>query len=532
MRRFSRLHDELAHATEAETKVAMLVAYLKDVPADDAAWAVFLLTGRRLKRLISGKELTNWALKASGLPAWLFAECQNAVGDDAETASLLLDRDLAGIADISVPLHAWIEDRIERLRELPADEREILVRSWWQAMTRSEIFLLSKLLTGSFRAGVPCPLVVQALAAFTGLPRTTISHRLAGDWTPSAAWFESLSDKLRAADHRAKPYPFSPASFLEQRPESLGPCHAWQAEWKWEGIRGQLIKRDHEIFLWAGGGELVTGCYPELSAMTESSLPDGTVIVGEILAWNEDGVMPLAALQKRAGRSKVSKRILDEAPVRMLAYDLLEVGGIDLRRQPLSERWRQLEALVERARGPLMLSVTIDAGSWNDLAAIRSQSRQRKAVGLMLRQKASTHGIARQQGDCWIWKADPLYLKAVLIYAQTGSGHHAGLFTDYTFGVWRGEELVPIAKTSAGLSEEEVTVLDRWIRQNTKERFGPVRHVEPHHVFELAFDAIVVSPRRKSGVSLQLPRIIRWLTETAPAGADTLEQVKALDPLI
>lgn len=528
MRRFSQLHDELDHTTETAAKVAAMVTYLNDVPAGDAAWAVFLLTGQRLKRLIPGKVLMDWALKASGLPAWLFADCQNAVGDSAETVSLLLDRSLAGTADATVPLHDWIEDRIESLRKLPADERETLVLPWWSTLMRSEIFLLNKLLTGSFRTGVPRSLVVQALAEIAGLPTTTISHRLAGQWTPSAAWFQSLLGEHRAADDRSRPYPFFFASPLERAPDILGPRQAWQAEWAWDGSRCQLINRDGAVFLWTGDEDLVTECYPELSAMAAGSLPDGAVIDGKILAWNEDGVLPAAVLQRRAGRSKVSKRLLDEAPVCFLAHDLLEEGGVDLRQHPLSERRPRLEALALQVGKPLMISPTIDAESWDDLEAIRLSARQRKAEGLLLKSKTSLYGAGRQQGDWWTWKADPLNLKTVLIYAEAGSGHRAGLFTDYTFGVWRGEELVPVVKASSGLSEEEIATLDRWVRKNTMERFGPVRHVEPYHVFELAFDGISASPRRKSGVSLRFPRITRWLTETAPADADRLEQVKAL----
>lgn len=529
MHRFSQLYDELDQTTKTNAKVAAMVAYFKEVPANDAAWAVFFLTGERLKRLISGRVLREWALKACGLPEWLVVDAYAAVGDSAETVSLLLDQGLVesvAAADMRT-LHDWMEESILPLRGLPIEQQEADVRAWWAVLPRHEIYLLNKLLTGGFRVGVSKLLVVRTLAEIAGLPRQTISHRLMGKWQPTGDWYQGLLGEHTVDDDRSRPYPFFLASALEQEPDTLGSIDMWQAEWKWDGIRGQLIRREGKAFIWTRGEEEVTDRYPEISIMAER-LPDGVVIDGEILAWNDAGVMPFSVLQTRIGRDKVSKRILEDAPVRFLAYDLLEQNGQDLRQEPLTARREHLQAVVEAVGEPLMISGVIDGECWDDLTAIRREARSRRVEGIMLKRKESPYGTGRIRGDWWKWKVDPLNIDAVLIYAQAGSGRRANLFTDYTFAVWKGDELVPIAKAYSGLSDKEIATLDRWIRRNTKERFGPVRHVEPHHVFELAFEGVNEAPRRKAKIALRFPRIARWRTDKTPIDADRLEQVKRL----
>ena len=530
MHRFSRLFDELDSTTKTNVKVAAMVAYFREVPPEDAAWAVYFLIGRRPKRLISGKVLRNWALEASKLPEWLVDDCYAAVGDSAETVSLLLDQDPVEPVGAVDTLHHWMTERIEPLRQLPVDQRKSEVQRWWRSLSRQETFLLCKLLTGGFRVGVSKLLVVRALAEVANLPRPTITHRLLGSWAPSGEWFSGLLDEHNADDDKSRPYPFFLASPLEQAPDELGPLDKWQVEWKWDGIRGQMIRRAGKTFLWARGDEdVVTDRYPELSAMAAGSLPDGIVIDGEILAWDENGVMPFAVLQERIGRKKVTEQTLKDAPVGFLAYDLLEEDGDDLRQWPLLERRRRLLQLVKDVGPPLMISSTIEVETWEELAAIREESRGRRVEGLMLKRLDSAYGVGRTRGDWWKWKIDPFTIDAVLIYAQAGSGRRANLFTDYTFAVWKGDELVPIAKAYSGLSDREIMTLDRWIRRNTKERFGPVRSVEPHHVFEIAFEGGGESTRhRKSGVALRFPRIARWRTDKGPADADKLEDIKAL----
>ena len=527
MQRFSRLYADLDRTTKTNAKVQAMVDYFREVPPEDAAWAVFFLTGQRLKRLISGKVLRDWALEACGLPEWLVTDAHAAVGDSAETVSLLLDQGLIEPSGEALSLSRWMEERILPLRGQAAESQEALVTEWWNHLPRAEIFLLNKLLTGGFRVGVSKLLVVRALAEVADLPRPAVSHRLMGQWQPTADWYAKLLDPDTRDDDRSRPYPFFLASPLEQAPVELGAVEDWLAEWKWDGIRGQLIRREGETYLWTRGEELVTDRYPEITLMAER-LPDGVVVDGEILAWDEDGVMPFSVLQKRIGRDKLGPKILKDAPVAFLAYDLLEEEGDDLRQQPQAERRARLEAIVNAVGKPLMASDLITSESWEDLAEIRDEARARRVEGLMLKRRTAAYGTGRQRGDWWKWKIDPLTLDAVMIYAQAGSGRRANLFTDYTFAVWKDDALVPIAKAYSGLDDGEIRELDRWIRRNTIERFGPVRSVTPHHVFELAFEGINASTRHKSGVALRFPRIARWRSDKKPEDADTLEQVKAL----
>ncbi|MGI9435099.1 MAG: ATP-dependent DNA ligase [Geminicoccaceae bacterium] len=529
MRRFSQLLADLDRTSRADAKVAAMVAYLEDVPAKDAAWALFFLNGQRVKRLIPGKVLTDWALDASGLPEWLVNEAHAAVGDSEETISLLLDHDQTrstGTVD-AIPLHQWLEASILPLRNETPASQEALVRAWWQSLPREQIFLLNKLLTGGLRLRVTKLQVVEALAAITDLPRPTISRRLMGPWQPTADRYQGLLDKHGTVDDHSLPYPFFLASTLEQAPDALGSFEDWLAEWKWEGIRGQLIRRGGQRFLWTRGEDFVIDQYPELVRVAED-LPDGIVLDGHIVAWNDAGAMPFSVLQTRIGRGKPSKRMLRDAPVVFLAYDLLEAGGEDLRTTRLDERRRRLEAIVGQVGKPLMLSAAVEARGWNQLLELRSEARTRRAEGLMLKRRNSVYGTGRQRGDWWKWQADPLSLDVVLIYAEAGSNRRTSLFTDYTFAIWKNDELVPIAKVHAGLSEEETADLDGWIRQHSVERFGPVRQVEPFHVFELVFDGIAESNRRKSGLALKSPRLVRWCTDKTPADAGRLEQVRAL----
>lgn len=527
MQRFSQLYADLDRTTKTNAKVRAMVDYLRDVPAEDAAWAVFFLTGERLKRLISGKVLRDWAFKASGLPDWLVIDAHAAVGDSAETVSLLVDQGLVEPLGEPLSLHQWMEERILPLRGQPVESQEALVTEWWSHLPRAEIFLLSKLLTGAFRVGVSKLLVVRALAEVANLPRPVMSHRLMGQWQPTADWYRGLIDPDTTDDDDSRPYPFFLASPLEESPDALGPLDAWFAEWKWDGIRAQLIRRNGKTYLWTRGEELVTDRYPEVALMADR-LPDGVVLDGELLAWNDDGVMPFSVLQHRIGRKKLEPKTLENAPVGFLAYDLLEENGEDARTLPLEERRERLAWIVEAAGKPLMISYPIETQSWEDLSTVRDESRSRRVEGLMLKRRSSAYGTGRQRGDWWKWKVDPFTLDGVLIYAIAGSGRRANLFTDYTFAVWEGDELVSIAKAYSGLSDEEIQTLDRWIRRNTIDRKGAFREVTPHHVFEIAFEGGGHSGRHKSKIALRFPRIIRWRHEKKPSDADTLEQVKAL----
>jgi DNA ligase-1 len=528
MRAFAELYDALDTTTSTNARVQALVDYFRTVSPADGAWAVYFLSGRRLKRFIGRTLLGRWLVEASGEPEWLVQEAYDSVGDLAETIALLLDvRDATGADD--APLAEWVEARLLPLRGLGPEAQREQVLQWWRTLPYRECFLLNKLLTGELRVGVSQTLVARALADVASLPRPAIEHRLMGDWSPTPEYYASLVDPEQRAEHDgSRPYPFFLASPLEEPPSSLGELADWQAEWKWDGIRAQLVRRGGQIYVWSRGEELVTERFPEIVAAA-ARLPDGLVLDGEILAWDDDaGVQPFGVLQTRIGRTKLSKKLLESTPVRFLLYDLLEQAREDLRARPLAERRMRLEALLADVPPPIMLGGVVEAASWEELARLREGSRERRVEGLMLKKRDSAYGTGRTRGAWWKWKIEPYTFDAVMVYAQPGHGRRSSLYTDYTFAVWRGAELVPVAKAYSGLTDAEILEVDRWIRKHTIERFGPVRSVEPVQVFELAFEGINRSTRHKSGVALRFPRIARWRHDKPAADADTLATLEAL----
>jgi DNA ligase-1 len=530
MRRFALLYEQLDRTTSTNAKIAALAAYFRDAPAADAAWALFFLTGQRLKRLLPGRSLGTWAADAAGIPEWLLGESYESVGDGAETITLILDaaaRPDASRGSLDVALATWLEARILPLRGQSESVQRRQIVTWWLELDRMQRFLLTKLLTGELRVGVSHTLVVRGLAEATGVPVQALAHRLMGQWQPSAAFFESLRAPEAAAVARSHPYPFYLASPLDREPRVLGPRVEWLAEWKWDGIRAQVIRRGGETYIWSRGEELVTDRFPELHAPA-SRLPDGTVIDGEIVATRGGVPLPFAVLQRRIGRQALSAAVLRDAPAGLIAYDLLEDHGADIREEPLSARRRRLESIVAAAGPPFSISPALDPHDWEGLAAIRATSREHAAEGLMLKRLAAPYGVGRKRGDWWKWKIDPYSVDAVLIYAQPGSGRRSNLFTDYTFAVWKDGALVPFAKAYSGLSDDEIAELDRWIRSHAVERFGPVRAVTPTHVFELGFEGISRSTRHRSGIAVRFPRILRWRRDKRPEEADTLATVEAL----
>ena len=557
MKRFAQLYDEIDRTTSTNGKVAALVRYLADAPADDAAWALFFLTGRRLKRLLPTRLLHEWTLELTGFPQWLVHESYSIVGDFAEAIALLLDHRVQPLSPSSlrtaaatagdgrlpfedpdplpvdehvagVSLADWIERRILPLRHLTDDERRIRVLVWWTRLPGNELFLLNKLLTGEFRVGVSHTLVVRAVSQFANLPTAVVEHRLMGNWQPSAAAFGVLVAPETAADEPSRPYPFCLASPLEEAVDTLGARDQWLAEWKWDGIRAQLIHRAGQVFLWSRGEELITHRFPEIRD-DASGLPAGTAMDGEVLAFESGIPRPFADLQRRIGRQQRVQEIAGDVPVVFVAYDLLEADGTDIRELPLVERRARLTALLTALALPhVILSEELVTPTWAGLAERRSESRSRAVEGVMLKRWSSPYRPGRRRGDWWKWKVEPYTIDAVLIYAQPGSGRRASLFTDYTFGVWDNGELVPVAKAYSGLSDVEIDELDRWIRRHTIGRFGPVSQVEAVHVFELGFERIAQSTRHRSGVAVRFPRILRWRRDKPVGEADTLEMLRAM----
>ena len=527
MRRFAALYAALDATTATNPKVAAMADYFAHAPAEDAAWAVVFLTGQKLKRVVGSALLRELVIESSGYADWLIDECHAHVGDLAETIALLVDARGDDEADVS--LSAWVE-RLAELPTLPEDRRRTAILQWWHAVPSDQRFLLNKLMTGALRVGVSQRLVVQALAKLSGLPTETIAHRLAGNWAPDAASFRALVSPLdQPAFDLDKPYPFFLASPLEAEPASLGPIEDWLAEWKWDGIRAQVLKRHGLVRIWSRGEERLDGRFPEIEAAA-ATLPDGVVLDGEILGWRagEDCPLRFGTLQKRIGRLKPGPGSLADCPVVLLAYDVMEAEGEDIRTLPLLERRAILERVLARAPAALRVSPSIPAPSWEALGAARQASRERAVEGLILKRLASPYQVGRRRGDWWKWKVDPYTIDAVLVYSQPGSGRRSNLYTDHTFALWDEDRLVPVAKAYSGLTDVEIAKLDRWIRANTLERFGPVRSVKPEQVFELAFEAINASARHKSGVAVRFPRILRWRSDKPAPEADRLDTLRGM----
>ena len=538
MRRFADLYRALDASSGTQARVDALVAYFSGVDAADGAWALHVLLGKQGKRLITGRRLRQICLEGSPLPEWLFDDCYAQVGDSAETIALLWAQVGAGASEpLHHSLHTWMEQLLPAAAALDGAEQAEAVRHLWRGLSPAELLVANKLLTGGLRVGVAQGLVVRALARLSGLEEAQLQHRLMGGFKPSAAALTALLAPADVAEAvPSRPYPFYLASPLEQQP--AGPASEWLVEWKFDGIRGQLIRRANEVFLWSRGEELIGAAFPELLAAA-GCLANGTVLDGEILVWHagSDQPAPFAQLQRRLGRKAPGRKLLAECPAAFVAYDLLELGGDDQRQRPLSQRRSALEDLLQElpettptpAAGLLRLSPRLALTAWEQLEPLRQQAASAAAEGLMLKGLASPYLAGRKRGQWWKHKRDPYTLDAVLLYAQAGSGRRANLFTDYTFGLWNAEgELVSFAKAYSGLNDGEITALDRWIRSHTTERFGPVRAVQPLQVFELAFEGLQRSSRHKSGIAVRFPRIARWRQDKPAAEADTLATALSL----
>jgi DNA ligase-1 len=524
MRAFADLYTALDETTKTNAKVDALAKYFRTVPPEDAVWAIHFLIGRRIKRLIETRKLVAWAIEEAGIPEWIFGDCYAAVGDLAETIALLLP---SPIATTDKPLRYWVEERLLPLRQWSDEQRRQSIVFAWLEMDERQRFVWNKLITGEFRVGVSQSLVVRALAGVSGISAETIAHRIMGDWIPAASFYEQLIAKDTEDADVSRPYPFFLAYPLEGDPTGLGEPAEWIAEWKWDGIRSQVIRRRWQTFVWSRGEELVTERFPELEALG-GLLPEGTVLDGEILPWDGSIPLPFAQMQRRIGRKVLGPKILADVPVVLLAYDLLEWRGEDIREWPLERRRAQLEALTGSlaTTGRIVLSAAVPFGSWEVLAELRRQSRERRVEGFMLKRLGSPYRVGRKRGDWWKWKIEPYSVDCVLIYAQPGHGRRASLMTDYTFAVWDNGELVPFAKAYSGLTNEEIAKVDAWVRRNTVEKFGPVRRVKPELVFELAFEGIQISPRHRSGIAVRFPRIARWRLDKKVEEADSITLIR------
>lgn len=538
MREFARLYAELDETTATNRKLEALQNYFAHAAPENAAWAVYFLAGGKPRQAVPAKLLRQYAIEYAGLPEWLFDECYNAVGDLAETIAHILP---APARHSDVGLAEWMEQRIGPLRGADPGTIRAALLGYWDELDWRERFLFVKLIGGGFRVGVSRLLVTRALAAIAAVDSKLIAQRLMG-WTdgtvrPTASGFLQLIAPESIDEHQRRggqPYPFFLAHQLQGEPAALGDISDWLVEWKYDGIRAQLVHRGGQNYLWSRGEDLVTERFPELAGIR---LPEGTVVDGEVLVWNHeaDAPAPFAELQKRIGRKNLTAKLLADLPAVLVAYDLLELDGVDIRALPQHERRALLETQVRQAcQRQLRLSPQVNAASWDELATLRAASRERCVEGMMLKARNAQYGVGRTKdvGTWWKWKIDPYSVDAVLVYAQPGHGRRASLFTDYTFAVWDGggdgRKLVPFAKAYSGLTDAEIAQVDAAIRKTTVERFGPVRHVAPTMVFEIGFEGIALSSRHKAGIAVRFPRILRRRDDKAVEDADTLATLRGL----
>ncbi|MES2762820.1 MAG: ATP-dependent DNA ligase [Bacteroidota bacterium] len=524
MKAFAELYSELDETTRTTEKVNAMVRYFARTNTEDSIWAVALLTGRRPKRPIRTSDLKLWATELAGIPYWLFEDSYDVVGDLAETISLL------------IPLQQGEQDKpfSEVMKEIldiqtkPEEEKKQWLLSYWNHFLRDELFVFNKLITGSFRVGVSQQLVFKAIAKAYDLDDKVVAHKLMGNWLPQTTNLKELLSNESSSYDDSKPYPFYLAYQLDVPFADLGDISHWQIERKYDGIRGQIIVRNNQVHTWSRGEELMTDKFIEFEAL-KNILPNGTVVDGEVLPFKDGKIQSFNEMQKRIGRKNVSKKTLADVPLCVMCYDLLEYNGKDIRALPLSQRRALLEEVVTNAKTDLLkLSPLLITDAWENVDALRTESKLLGCEGLMLKHKDSVYETGRRRGKWWKWKVDPYTVDAVLIYAQSGHGRRANLYTDYTFAIWDKEELVPFTKAYSGLTDKELLEVDAWIKKNTIEKFGPVRSVKAELVFEIAFEGINASPRHKSGIALRFPRILRWRKDKSKQEINTKEDLLQL----
>ncbi len=525
MQLFIELVNVLGVSTKTNDKLEALSQYFKQAADPDKVWVIAIFSGRRPKRAVNASQLADWCLALTDLPAWLFEESYHTVGDLAEAIALLLPPPSERQQPHTL---SWYIDQLIVLQQQEESVRRQFITDSWMQMNQEERFVFNKLITGGFRIGVSQKTMVNALARTVQLDANVIAHRISGNWDPVSTSFEQLLSEASVSMDFSKPYPFYLAYALEEDIQALGDPEQWQAEWKWDGIRGQMIKRNNELFVWSRGEELMTDKFPEYHSLA-NELPEGLVLDGEIIPSIEKKPLPFALLQTRIGRKNITKKQLQETPITFFAYDILEYKGVDCRDTPLQQRRKILEEIVLQCNHPaLILSPVIAFTAWEQLAGIRSASREMGAEGLMLKKKDSVYQAGRKRGDWWKWKIDPLVIDCVMIYAQKGHGRRSNLYTDYTFAVKDGDKLVSFTKAYSGLTDKEFAQVDNFVKRNSLEKFGPVRTVKPELVFEIAFEGIAASARHKSGVALRFPRMSRWRKDKRPDEINTLQDLKKM----
>jgi DNA ligase-1 len=523
---FAALVSDLSTSTKTNDKLQSLVDYFAIAPDADKVWVIAIFSGRRPRRAVNSRLMREWCTEMIGIPDWLFDECYHTVGDLSETLALLLP-ETKEPDQINQSLSFYLEQFIAIEKEEESIRKQFIIDSW-QKMDRDERFVFNKLITGSFRIGVSQKTIVNALAKVVDHSPSVIAHRISGNWDPVTTSFNDLLSESASVSDFSKPYPFYLAYAIDDDVENLGDVNLWQAEWKWDGIRGQIIKRNNELFVWSRGEELMTDKFPEYIILKDL-LPDGVVLDGEIIPATDGKPLAFAVLQTRIVRKNIGKKQLQEAPISFFAYDLLEYNFEDWRQKLLTERRKKLEEIIlPLNNNTIRISEIIEFNSWGELAELRKKSRDKNSEGIMLKRKDSDYKVGRKRGDWWKWKIDPLTIDCVMVYAQKGSGRRSNLYTDYTFAVQDGDKLITFTKAYSGLTDKEFAQVDNFVKRNSLEKFGPVRTVKPELVFEIAFEGIAASSRHKSGVALRFPRMSRWRKDKTVDEINTMDDLKEM----
>lgn len=525
MKRFAQLIQELELSNKTNDKIAALVSYFNEAADKDKPYVIAMFTGKKPKRPVNTALIKQWAIELSGIPEWLFLESYHSVGDLSETIALVLP---PAAHIIEKPLEQWITELADLNTQAEATKKAYILAAW-NGLNTQERFIFNKLISGNFRIGVSNKMLVNAIAKQSQKDSSKIMHSIMGKWLPQEITYNELIEGMHVNTDNSWPYPFCLAYALDTEPENLGPTTAWQAEWKWDGIRGQIIKRNGELFIWSRGEELVTDQFPELHFLKDE-LEDGTVLDGEILSIKEGNVQSFSILQQRLNRKTINKSQLNEAPIGFFAYDVLEYKAQDIRQEPLQQRRSILVAILQKlkTKNVVLPSPVIEFESWEKLTTLRQSSRELNSEGIMLKKLDSIFHTGRKRGDWWKWKINPYTVDTVMIYAQKGSGRRANFYTDYTFAVKDGEKLVTIAKAYSGLTDKEIKEVNSFVNKNAIEKFGPVRTVKPELVFEIAFEGIAESKRHKAGLALRFPRIARWRKDKKVDEINTLDELRQL----
>ncbi|MBT5377938.1 MAG: ATP-dependent DNA ligase [Opitutae bacterium] len=530
MNHFTQLFQSVDSVSGTNQRIRYLREYFEESKPEDSIWACWFLDGNRVKNLIRLKDLKILVADVCSLPLWLVEDSHEVVGDLAETLSLLLKSFAKGKEPI--PLSTVVEKFILPLSSMNVEEKCRTIKDAWARLRPEDLLPYHKLMMGAFRMGISNGNLCRALGDINNVPPAIIAQRMMGKWQPGDRTLQNIIVSATTEEDLNAPVPFCLASPLMAKVNTLGDNAEWQIEWKWDGIRAQLIKSHSGTLIWSRGGESVGGAFPEILEAAKL-LPKGVCLDGEILAWNQNGLMPFHDLQRRLGRKSPGVQIQRTVPTRFIAYDIIRFAGEDLRNKVLVKRRHLLEQLVTSlpSQYPIGISRPVEAGNWEEYQILRDESREKGVEGFMLKHIESRYNPGRKKGGWYKWKIAPLEADMVLVGAQMGHGRRANIFSDYSLAVWHKDELVVVAKAYSGLTDNEILKVDKQIRKTIIGKFGPVRSVKPMIVFQVAFEGVQRSRRRKTGVGLRFPRIQRWRQDKLPEEAGHLDEIMALGQL-